>query len=462
MKISIEETYKNKNILLFGGIGFLGKVLLTMLLTKVANLKKITLIIRCTSLETAEERFAYILNTSPVFDPLRKQFKEKFTTLMMEKVQIIRGDVSLPFFGIQNEILYNHLLQEVDLVINSAGLVSFNPELKLAMEANVYGTIHIAEFIKKSKKSLLLHISTCFVSGCRNGIILENIHDFAPNGKPFDVSLELQQIKSLLSIKELSKKSRFNEAISNAKKWGWPNIYTYTKAMSEYLLKTSLTPNSYTIVRPSIVESAVEFPFPGWNEGYNTSAPFLDVLDGWYPFVISKNELSIDLIPIDILCSQIIKIGATLIKTIHKPVYQCSTSHKNPLYMKQLLDLTRKHQKAQKQHFLKKLQLLFNYQAIPPHHFLSSMNLEKFSQKLPLYLITKFPFVKKKLRELQSINSVYTTLLPFLYENNYIFIADNIKLTEALEDDFNKTVTSVDWTNYWPNIHMPGVKKWCR
>ena len=30
-----------------------------------------------------------------------------------------------------------------------------------------------------------------------------------------------------------------------------------------------------TIVRPAIVESAVRYPFPGWNEGFNTTAPLM-------------------------------------------------------------------------------------------------------------------------------------------------------------------------------------------
>src|SRR5436309_14701888 len=44
--------------------------------------------------------------------------------------------------------------------------------------------------------------------------------------------------------------------------WGWPNIYTYTKSLGEQLVAAE-TGIVRSIVRPSIVESALSYPFPG-------------------------------------------------------------------------------------------------------------------------------------------------------------------------------------------------------
>src|SRR6185437_2378343 len=55
--------------------------------------------------------------------------------------------------------------------------------------------------------------------------------------------------------------------------WGWTNIYTYTKSIGEQVLAASGVP--FTIVRPAVIESSCVYPFAGWNEGINTSAPFL-------------------------------------------------------------------------------------------------------------------------------------------------------------------------------------------
>ena len=60
--------------------------------------------------------------------------------------------------------------------------------------------------------------------------------------------------------------------MERAAHWGWPNTYTYTKSLGEQVIAG--TPDlRYAIVRPSIVESALRYPFPGWNEGFTTSAP---------------------------------------------------------------------------------------------------------------------------------------------------------------------------------------------
>src|SRR5262249_32260316 len=58
--------------------------------------------------------------------------------------------------------------------------------------------------------------------------------------------------------------------LERAKWWGWPNIYTYTKSMAEQLIAQE-TGMVRSIIRPAIVESSVEYPFSGWNEGFNTT-----------------------------------------------------------------------------------------------------------------------------------------------------------------------------------------------
>ena len=62
---------------------------------------------------------------------------------------------------------------------------------------------------------------------------------------------------------------------SRAIELGWPNTYTFTKSLSESLIRNFLDANpsaAIAVVRPAIVESSIEKPFLGWNEGINTSA----------------------------------------------------------------------------------------------------------------------------------------------------------------------------------------------
>ncbi len=62
--------------------------------------------------------------------------------------------------------------------------------------------------------------------------------------------------------------------LERAHHWGWTNTYTYTKSLGEQIILSDRTVAS-TIVRPAVVESSVRFPFPGWNEGFNTTAPLM-------------------------------------------------------------------------------------------------------------------------------------------------------------------------------------------
>ena len=53
------------------------------------------------------------------------------------------------------------------------------------------------------------------------------------------------------------------------------------------------------IVRPAIVESAVAYPFRGWNEGFTTSAPLVYLaLKGQNTLPVSP-KLILDVVPVD-------------------------------------------------------------------------------------------------------------------------------------------------------------------
>ena len=88
------------------------------------------------------------------------------------------------------------------------------------------------------------------------------------------------------------------QGIERAAKWGWPNIYTYTKSMGDQLVARE-TGIVRAIVRPAIVESAVAFPFRGWNEGFTTSAPLVYLaLKGQNVLPVAP-KLILDVVPVD-------------------------------------------------------------------------------------------------------------------------------------------------------------------
>lgn len=52
-----------------------------------------------------------------------------------------------------------------------------------------------------------------------------------------------------------------------AKKFGWQDIYVFTKAMGEMVIDDMRGDVPVVIIRPSVIESTWKEPFPGWMEG---------------------------------------------------------------------------------------------------------------------------------------------------------------------------------------------------
>ncbi len=101
----------------------------------------------------------------------------------------------------------------------------------------------------------------------------------------------------------------------------------------------------FCIVRPSIVESTVEFPFPGWNEGINTSAPIIFLIrEGGLQVPGSTHNL--DMIPCDMVCGAILLALGELLEGTAKPVYQAASSDVNPCSMARFFELSGLYKRA--------------------------------------------------------------------------------------------------------------------
>jgi len=63
-------------------------------------------------------------------------------------VEVVEGDVSVPGLGL-NEATQARLAKSLDLVVNSAGLTDFNPDLRDAISSNVDSAIYLLDFLRK-------------------------------------------------------------------------------------------------------------------------------------------------------------------------------------------------------------------------------------------------------------------------------------------------------------------------
>jgi long-chain acyl-CoA synthetase len=254
---------------------------------------------------------------------------------------------------------------------------------------------------------------------------------------------------------------------------GWPNTYTLTKGLAESLIEKFGEGLPIALVRPSITETSVAKPFLGWNEGINTSASLSYLLGTSFRQLPSNERKRLDIIPVDAVCDGMTLIAAAIIERRNDKVYQLATSVTNPCDMRRSIELTslahRKHYRAQEglEYWLR-----LRLDAIPvskqryrrmsaPAQMAMIKAIQRIMSPLPL---KKTPLVKTE-RSLERVGKLIHLFEPFILLNEHDFVADNIeKLAYALvpeeRADFGYDTRSIDWWDYWVNVHIPALRKW--
>ena len=83
---------------------------------------------------------------------------------------------------------------------------------------------------------------------------------------------------------------------------GWPDAYAYTKALGERALLQNRGDVPVSIVRPSIIESALAEPCPGWIRGFRMAEPvIISYARGLLKEFPGVPEGIVDVIPVDLV-----------------------------------------------------------------------------------------------------------------------------------------------------------------
>ena len=203
-QLSVRRTLANRHIMLIGVTGFIGKVWLVNLLENIPEIGKITLLIRRNRTTSSQRRFEKIVEESPTFDTLQERYGRSLGAFLKEKVEVVEGDVGEPGLGLHAGT-QARLAKSLDLIVNSAGLTDFNPDLREALSSNVDSAVHLLEFIRRCDHAGLMHLSTCYVVGMRDGRVTEELKpNYNPSGDPeFDVEREIASLRETIrSVEE--------------------------------------------------------------------------------------------------------------------------------------------------------------------------------------------------------------------------------------------------------------------
>lgn len=538
MKLSPTEIFKGKTIFFIGGTGFVGKVTLSMLLHNFPDVGKVYATVRARDENESMTRFWTSIVTSPTFDPLRERYGDKFEEFIREKVVPVNGDVGNEYLGMSEEQAAK-IMKETDIIINGAGNVTFNPPLESALRTNVVGSNNIIKLARMMKKPRVVHVSTCFVAGKRSGAIWENepVVGYFPRknelvGTTFDVNREVEDCARLseqarqeaddavqaAKFREQARKRFIEEGrdpddeaelksaifrerkmwirerttelgAERAEYWGWTNIYTYSKSLAEQII-ASQDDIVKTLVRPSIVESSQSYPFPGWNEGFTTTAPLILIALKGQPVIPVNEKLILDIIPVDMVAGVILGAAMKVLVDDNPPlVFQASSGDSNPNDMKRIVGLVGLYKR---QHFEEKEtgnklmnKLAGMVEASPvkqrTYELTSAPMLNKLAKRADDLMDRATPRwgggrigniisdLKKSTEEFKRTTSetmnAFAMFKPFMIDNEYLYRSDNVRALMAEVKEKEKHLLpwypeKLDWYDYWLKVHFPGMKKW--
>lgn len=352
----IREALAGRRILLTGTPGFLGRALFERLLVAVP-VGRIDVIIR----GDARARLGEMLESSVFSAAVTHLGRDGLRALVDEKVRPISADLTHGAPPVADDI---------DLVIHAAATVSFDPPIDEAFDTNLRASVALCE---AARGRAFVHVSTAYVAGSTKGTqreeLLERDVDWrAEADAAAETRMQVEAasrtpdvLQALLSratdergrvgpqatarrAEELRREWIQDRLIDHgrtrARTLGWPDVYTFSKALTEIALDEIAGDGPLTIVRPSIIESALEHPYPGWIEGFRMAEPVILAFGrGVLPEFTGFPEGVVDIIPVDRVVNGVLASAARAPE--HRAVYHISSGARNPLRFRELYEHTR-------------------------------------------------------------------------------------------------------------------------
>jgi alcohol-forming fatty acyl-CoA reductase len=505
----IRARLAGKRIAVTGATGFLGTALVERLLRQVPDCE-LVLLVR-PGRRGAQDRVAREVLKNDSFDRLRRESTD-FAAEVTSRVTAIAGDVSTDGLGLDDA--GRALLASCDIVIHSAATVSFDSPLDTAVEVNLLGPVRIAQVLNElGVTPHLVAVSTCYVAGSRRGDAPEELVDESPffvdvNWRREVDAARRTRLETETASRTPEKLAEFRKAARHelgaagtpllaAKteslriKWvedrmatvgraragslGFPDAYAFTKALGERALAESRGAVPVSIVRPSIIESAVSEPTPGWIRGFRMAEPvILSYARGLLDAFPGVPEGIVDVIPVDHVVAAICAVAARgPIEGAKKPdVVQVASGSVNPLRYGVLVDLVREWFTEHPLYDDRGEAIAVGEWAFPGRGRVERQltrarttleRAEKVVGMLPLRgRQAAFGAALEEKRELVDRAFGYVELYGAYAECEALYGLDRLRaLWASLDDedrrDFAFDAGAIDWTEYVQEIHLPTV-----
>ncbi len=364
---SVRDRLAGRHVLVTGVTGFVGEALLHLLLAEVPDLT-VSVLVRPKGSTTAEARTAALLR-KPIFSDAVAA-AGTVEALMAARIDVVPGDLAdtpaLP--------------TDLDAVVHCAGDVSFDPPVDEGFRTNVVGTRELLARVREAEEARgapihYVHVSTAYVSGRRRGMIPEESldHDVDVDAElawglaqrqaaehrsrsPYVLARQRRSAERAHGRAGLITVARATEAerkdwvrrelvrlgTERARSLGWTDCYTFTKALGERVVEQHAREHPVSIVRPSIIESALVRPHPGWIEGFKMAEPLILAYGrGELPEFPAAGDTVVDIVPVDHVVAALVAVLAHPPEPGAPAYFHVSSGDRNPLTFRELYDQVR-------------------------------------------------------------------------------------------------------------------------
>ena len=540
----IKENLSGKRIAITGSTGFLGTALVERFLRSVPDCE-LVLLVR-PGRRGAEQRVKRDILKNDAFDRLRAMFAEDpvaagglegetFDEMCDRRVFAVKGDVGQDGLGLDEAGLA--LFSTVDIAVHSAATVSFDSALDDAVQVNLLGPGRVAAGLRAAaearteptpgglapgENAYLVAVSTCYVAGSRRGNAPEQMVQDSPFFVEVDwraevdnafqarkdaeqasrtpdrlKALEADAIKTLGAAGtpaiaervEYLRQKWVGEQMTQsgrvrASSLGFPDAYAFTKALGERSLVETRDGVPVAIVRPSIIESALAEPVPGWIRGFRMAEPVIAAYArGLLKEFPGVPEGVVDVIPVDLVVATILTTAARGPHVDdatgeHEPdIIQIASGSANPFKYGQMVNLVQAFFTENPVYDEKNQPISVPDWTFPGRGRVTrQLNRAKFALNTGERILDALPLRGKQAeigadleQQKEQLNRAggYVELYGAYTECEAIYQLDRMyalwnSLDEADQRDFNMDPMSIDWPHYAHDIQLPSTVKMAR
>jgi alcohol-forming fatty acyl-CoA reductase len=329
----------------------------------------------------------------------------------------------------------------------------------------------------------LIQVSTCYVNGYNSGEMYEQIVHPAGEAIPrhrdgyYDVEpliarlqQKIDEVKASVRDPKMRERRLTELGIAESNRYGWNDTYTFTKWMGEQLATRGMYGRTLTIVRPSIIESTLQEPSPGWIEGVKVAdAIILAYARGKTNLFPAKPEEVVDIVPADLVANSILLATAEVLAdpSQHR-VYQCCTGSGNPILLGDVIRLIQGESQRNWQNYDRL------FYAEPKHEFRvvgnTTFRLALGAARVGVNVWSTVRRLLGAAGESKAIEKLRTTqtlaiTFSFYTQPNYRFHNGRVlELAQRFRAEdghvFPVDARLINWEDYLCRIHMAGLNKY--